>query len=56
MKSPCTKVCQIDQDTRLCRGCFRSLEEIATWGSMSDADRARVMAALDQRRVSMSGE
>ncbi|WP_150525082.1 DUF1289 domain-containing protein [Roseibium sediminis] len=56
MTSPCTKVCQIDQTTRLCRGCFRSLEEIATWGSMSEADRARVMAVLEDRRASLGGE
>ncbi|WP_346898128.1 DUF1289 domain-containing protein [uncultured Roseibium sp.] len=50
MKSPCTKVCQIDQQTKLCLGCYRTLDEIATWGGMTSGDRERVMAELDLRR------
>ncbi|WP_417673337.1 DUF1289 domain-containing protein [Roseibium sp.] len=50
MKSPCTKVCQIDQYTKLCLGCYRTLDEIATWGSMTSKDRERILADLDFRR------
>ncbi|EFO30460.1 YbaK/prolyl-tRNA synthetase associated region [Roseibium sp. TrichSKD4] len=51
MESPCIKLCQIDQATRLCQGCFRSLDEIAGWSRMSDAERSAVMAVLDERRL-----
>ncbi|WP_346912877.1 DUF1289 domain-containing protein [uncultured Roseibium sp.] len=51
MKSPCTKVCQIDQRTKLCLGCYRTLDEIATWGSMTSEGRERVMSDLDRRRL-----
>jgi predicted Fe-S protein YdhL (DUF1289 family) len=47
--SPCTKVCTIDPTSRLCRGCGRSLDEIACWMSLSEAERARVMAELPHR-------
>ena len=47
--SPCTKVCTIDPSTRLCRGCGRSLDEIARWMSLSDSERTRIMAELPRR-------
>lgn len=51
METPCIKVCVIDPQTRLCHGCARSLDEIAAWGSLAAAERARIMAALPGRRV-----
>lgn len=47
--SPCTKVCTIDPRTGLCHGCGRSLNEIGGWMSLTDAERARIMAELPQR-------
>jgi predicted Fe-S protein YdhL (DUF1289 family) len=49
MQSPCIKVCVIDPATRLCKGCGRSLDEIARWGGMTDGERARIMALLPER-------
>ena len=40
----------IDPQSGLCRGCLRTLAEIAGWSAMSDAERERVMSALDERR------
>ena len=47
--SPCSKVCTIDPRGALCRGCGRTLDEIARWGSMSEAERLRIMGALAAR-------
>jgi uncharacterized protein len=52
--SPCTKVCTIDSASRLCRGCGRSLDEIARWMSLSERERADITAALP-RRLAASG-
>ncbi|MBV9993266.1 MAG: DUF1289 domain-containing protein [Alphaproteobacteria bacterium] len=49
MLTPCIKVCVIDPASRLCKGCGRTLDEIARWGGMSEAERARVMAELPER-------
>ena len=49
MKSPCIKVYQMDPRRGLCLGCARTLEEIARWAQMSDAERERVMAELPIR-------
>jgi len=50
VKSPCVKVCQMDPERGLCLGCARTLDEIANWAAMSDAERERIMAALPARR------
>ena len=49
MKSPCIKVCQMDPQRGLCLGCARTLDEIARWGTLSDAERERIMAELPRR-------
>ena len=50
METPCINICAIDQATRLCAGCYRSIDEIARWRSYPDAERARIMAELPARR------
>ena len=47
--SPCINVCRIDEATALCVGCLRTLDEIATWGVLSDDERRDVWARLALR-------
>jgi len=49
--SPCTNVCRIDPATRLCRGCARTIDEIARWTTLGDAERDRIMAELSGRKT-----
>jgi len=49
MQTPCVKVCTYDAQAGLCRGCGRSLEEIAAWAGLSADARERVMAELPER-------
>jgi predicted Fe-S protein YdhL (DUF1289 family) len=53
MKTPCIKVCQMDPARGVCIGCCRSLDEIARWGGMTDAERAAIMSELPARRKSL---
>jgi predicted Fe-S protein YdhL (DUF1289 family) len=39
----------MDPQRGLCLGCARTLDEIARWAQMSDAERDRVMAELPKR-------
>ncbi len=48
--TPCVMVCAVDGASGLCMGCFRSLTEIAGWRTLSEADRAAIMAELPSRR------
>jgi predicted Fe-S protein YdhL (DUF1289 family) len=41
----------MDLDTHQCKGCYRTLEEIGRWGSMSDAEREAIMARLAERKA-----
>ena len=39
----------MDPQRGLCLGCARTLDEIARWGTMDDAERERIMAELPRR-------
>jgi predicted Fe-S protein YdhL (DUF1289 family) len=54
VRTPCVKLCQLDEATKLCKGCFRSVDEIASWLQMTDAARDAVMAGLPARRAALS--
>ena len=49
IESPCVKICVYEAGAGLCRGCGRTLDEIAGWSAMSDAERRRIMEALPAR-------
>jgi hypothetical protein len=49
IESPCVKICTLDARSGLCLGCGRTLDEIAQWRKLSDAERKRVMAELPAR-------
>jgi hypothetical protein len=51
IQTPCIKICELDPATQICRGCKRTLDEIARWGIMTADERARVMAELPGRKA-----
>ena len=50
IESPCIKVCVVHPEERICTGCLRTIDEIARWSRMEDAERAEIMEALPDRR------
>jgi predicted Fe-S protein YdhL (DUF1289 family) len=52
IESPCIGVCTIDRTRDLCKGCGRTVPEIAGWTRMTPQDRRTVMAALPDRLAS----
>ena len=44
--SPCIAVCLMDARGEYCRGCRRTLQEIAAWSSMTDAGKRAVWDRL----------
>jgi predicted Fe-S protein YdhL (DUF1289 family) len=52
--SPCIGVCSLGPDG-LCEGCLRTVDEIAAWSRMSDAERLHVMDDLLPRREGEAG-
>lgn len=49
--SPCVNVCRIDAMSRHCLGCARTIDEIAAWTRLTDAERDRIMTELPRRRA-----
>ena len=49
--SPCISLCQMDADTGLCKGCFRTIKEITDWSSMQDGDKRSVWLLIEQRQL-----
>ncbi len=47
--SPCINVCNIGS-TGWCRGCYRTLDEIAGWTRLDAGGRWAVLRACDARR------
>ena len=50
VESPCVGVCLIDEQTGLCEGCLRTLDEVAAWGSSTAPQRREILAAIERRR------
>ena len=48
--SPCLGICLMDPRTRMCRGCLRTVEEIAAWYNASAAEKRAIIARLEARR------
>jgi len=49
VSSPCIKICTLDPASGLCTACGRTLDEIARWGTMSEAMRLEIMRGLAAR-------
>jgi predicted Fe-S protein YdhL (DUF1289 family) len=48
--SPCVGICLVDPATRHCRGCLRTVDEIARWYDAGAAEKRAMLALLAARR------
>jgi predicted Fe-S protein YdhL (DUF1289 family) len=49
--SPCLGICLMDPKTRTCRGCLRTIEEIAGWYGASPVEKRAILDRLAERRA-----
>jgi predicted Fe-S protein YdhL (DUF1289 family) len=49
--SPCISVCVLNASGRTCIGCFRTLDEIAAWGTLNAVEKRRILAELPGRKA-----
>jgi len=49
--SPCLGICLMDPTTRMCRGCLRTVEEIAAWYDAGPAEKREILTRLASRRA-----
>jgi uncharacterized protein len=50
--SPCVSICELDEALGRCKGCYRTLQELAGWGALSDADKLDIWARIEARQLS----
>ena len=48
--SPCIGICLMDPATRTCRGCLRTIEEIAGWYEADAGEKRAILTRLAARR------
>ncbi len=53
IETPCIKICTLDPKSGLCRGCGRTVDEIAGWMRLSNDERTKIMSVLPQRLESL---
>lgn len=49
IESPCQRICVLHPSARLCIGCYRTGEEIATWSRLTPERRREIMDELPSR-------
>lgn len=54
METPCVGICEIDRAVGLCRGCARTVAEIASWSRLTDAERRHIMDGLAARKAALT--
>lgn len=47
--SPCISICQMDKNQHLCTGCYRTIDEITSWGAASDASKRAIWRQIKLR-------
>lgn len=53
--SPCVSICELDERQGQCKGCYRSLQEIAVWGQLGDDDKIAVWRRIEARQLASAG-
>ena len=54
VRSPCISLCRMDDESGLCEGCARTLDEIGDWADADDAEKRAILRAVDLRRASLA--
>jgi len=49
--SPCISVCQLDDASGLCIGCYRTVDEIRDWPILSANEKTAILERVAQRKA-----
>ncbi len=49
IESPCVQICVVHPETRICTGCYRTIDEITDWSRMTPEARRNIMDDLPAR-------
>ena len=48
--SPCISICAINEETDLCKGCFRHIDEVSGWLYFTDDQKREVLKKIEERK------
>jgi len=51
VKSPCIGVCAMNEDSGLCHGCYRTIDEIKAWWDMGQEAQKSLLITLEERQI-----
>ena len=54
IESPCRKICLLDPAGGVCRGCGRTLKEIAAWSTSDRAAKLEILARSSDRLAKLT--
>ena len=49
IESPCVDICQLNPNTGICTGWFRTMDEISLWIELSDDEKQEVLRLAKER-------
>ena len=55
IESPCVQICVVHPETRICTGCYRTIDEITDWSRMTPEARRNIMDDLPARADQLKG-
>lgn len=53
--SPCISICQMDAESGVCLGCYRTRKEIGNWSAMTPDEQHVLLDDLRDRRAAATG-
>lgn len=51
LNSPCDGNCKLDYKTKICMGCYRTMDEILKWISLTDEQKQNINQLAEQRKI-----
>ena len=51
VKSPCTGICKLKKNGKLCISCGRSIEEIVNWGNYSNKEKEEIIKKIPNQSI-----
>lgn len=52
--TPCLGVCEMDAESGFCRGCARTVDEIAVWQQAEDMEKSAIWGVIAERRPALA--
>ena len=51
VKSPCTNICTMSSDGKLCMGCGRTIEEITNWYYFRNEEKKKIIKKIFDKSI-----